>query len=270
MNSRVVVAGFIGLIIGIAVIYGLGYGGVLPVSKTSILTKTVVSTVTRTNTVVENGTVTLAKTIFYTTTYVWTTTKSIPYYITTTYIPTSTFTPYNRSISALVKGFLTNASKFYLKYNRNISVELVGGFCRALLLNGSVINDTFIRVSGRLYQYGVLAYLPPNSGYYWFPKQVRLKDVLIIHIPPLKNITVTGGFGPTNWFRISRGNVVKTVYFTSYAGVVYESCAICGSEPIPLGNESIVIVKAFIVRVKYGSSPIESSLWLALLPTNQQ
>ena len=160
MNSRVMVAGFIGLIIGIAVIYGLGYGGVLPVSKTSIITKTVVSTVAQTNTVVENGTVTLAETITYTTTYVWTMTKSIPYYIATTCIPTSTSSPYNRSISALVKGFLANASKFYLKYNRNISVERLDGFCRALLLNGSMINETFIQVSGHLYQYGVLAYLP--------------------------------------------------------------------------------------------------------------
>ena len=187
---------------------------------------------------------------------------------------------------ALVKGFLANTSRFYLRYREN---SLVDGFCRVLILNGSIVNDTYILVpkgqykilvigentsnltyalvSGGLYWYGVLAYMPFN-GDYWFTEQLRLGDIVITRIPPPRNITVTGGFGPLQWFRISRGNTTKVVWFTSYAGVVYRNKVICGSTIVKLGEEQVIIVRIFIVVAENVPGINEQSLWLTLLPAN--
>ena len=204
---------------------------------------------------------------------------------------TSTPRTYNQNTtpsntSALVKSFLANASRFYLRYREN---SLVDGFCRALILNGSIVNDTYIlvpkdqykipvigenasnltyaMVSGGLYQYGVLAYMPFN-GDYWFTEQLRLGDIVITHIPPQRNITVTGGAGPLQWFRISRGNTTKVVWFTSYAGVVYRNKVICSSMIVKLGEKQVIIVKTFIVVTENIPGIDEQSLWLILLPAN--
>ena len=182
----------------------------------------------------------------------------------TTSSPISAPITYNQSnISVLVKSFLVNTSRFYLRYREN---SLVGNFCRTLILNGSIVNSTFILVSGNLYQYGVLAYMPPTSNY-WFSKQLRLKDIVIAHIPPQENITLTGDFGPIQWFRISKNNITKIIWFTNYPGVVYKNKVICSSTTIELGKEHVVVVRAFIVVAENVPSLVESSLWLVLLPT---
>ena len=180
--------------------------------------------------------------------------------------------------SALVRAFLANASRFYLKHKE---WSLVDGFCAALILRGSVVNSTHILIPegkynvtlgegplpGGLYRYGVLAYMPPD-GDYWFPKELRLGDVVITHIPPVKNITLTGDFGPTNWFRVSGGGVTKVLWFASYPGVVYRDKVVCSSEVVGLGREHVIIVQAFIARNVPGVGLVERSLWLALLPAN--
>ena len=179
---------------------------------------------------------------------------------------------------ALVRAFLTNASRFYLKHRE---WSLVDGFCAALILRGSVVNSTHILIPGGrynvtlgegplpggLYRYGVLAYMPPN-GDYWFPKELRLGDVVITHIPPVKNITLTGGFGSTNWFRVSEGGATKVLWFASYPGVVYRDKVVCSSEVAELGREHVIVVRAFIARNVPGVGLVERSLWLALLPAN--
>jgi hypothetical protein len=169
----------------------------------------------------------------------------------------------------------------------------VDSFCAALILGEDVVNSTYIVIPkghynveeislgkgyyvvpvgevslhGGLYQYGVLAYRPPY-GDYWFPKELRLDDVVITHIPPLKNITLTGGFGPTNWFRIIGGGVTKAVWFTSSVGLVYKDKVVCPSEVVKLGREYVIIVRITIARNDPDLGLVEPSLWLALLPAN--
>jgi len=164
----------------------------------------------------------------------------------------------------LVRGFLAGASEFYLKHE-NVSRYSVDDFGKALLLNSTVVNATTILIAGRTYRYGVLAFMLNYAGY-WFAKQLRLKDITITRIPPPKNFLMpTGGFGQAQWFRVSRDGIVKTVWFTERAGVVYEDRVICSTTKVSLGGEELLIVHMFVVRTENGVE--ESSLWLALLPT---
>jgi len=165
--------------------------------------------------------------------------------------------------AALVRGFLAGASEFYLEHEE-ASRYSVGNFCRALLLNSTVVNATTILIAHRPYRYGVLAFMLNYAGY-WFAKQLKLKDITVTHIPPPRNLTLTGGFGRVQWFRISRDGIVKTEWFTERAGIVYKDRVICSTTKVSLGNEELLIVHMFVVRTENGVE--ESSLWLALLPT---
>ncbi len=170
---------------------------------------------------------------------------------------------YNQSnTSILVRNFLASARKYYLRYMEGSYLD---DFCKALILNSSIVNTTFILIHGRPYLYGVLAYMPP-TGNYQFIEQLKLNNITVTHILPQENITVTGGFGPLQWFRVSKNNVTKTLYFASYPGIVYNNGTICGSITIELEGEHIFIAKIFIVE----STPklVETSLWLVLLPVN--
>ncbi|MCE4615395.1 MAG: hypothetical protein F7B60_07710 [Desulfurococcales archaeon] len=188
------------------------------------------------------------------------------------------------NVPSLVKAFLANTSRFYLEHKE---ANIIDGFCRTLILHGKVVNATLIQipigsykvrlingetaninhisVSGGLYHYGLLAYISSN-GNYWFARQLKLGGIVVTHISPLENITITGSFGPAQWFRISSDNTTKVLWFTSYPGVVYKDKVICSSEAIELKGNSIIIVRIFIVKTENVPNTVESSLWLVLSP----
>ena len=188
------------------------------------------------------------------------------------------------NVPSFVQAFLANTSRFYLEHKE---ASIVDGFCKALVLHGKVVNATFIRipagsykvrlingetaninhisVSGGFYYYGLLAYMSSNSNYQ-FARQLKIGGIMVTHISPLKNITITGSFGPAQWFRISSGNATKVLWFTSYPGVVYKDKVICSSEAIELNGKRMIITRIFTVKTENVPNTVESSLWLIFSP----
>lgn len=191
----------------------------------------------------------------------------------------TTLMPPKNSVSktpASSNNYLSNVTfvKVFLRqargsYETHVDSSIIDSFCKALLLHGDIVNETHMLVDGRPYMYGVLAYAPFNRDYV-FAKHLELDGVHIDSIPPLENLTLTGGFGALHWYRVSRGNTVKTIRFPEGVGVVYKDKVVCRTYNVTLKKEEVIVVRVFIVRAEHVSSVQKAGLWIVLIPKNKE
>ena len=160
--------------------------------------------------------------------------------------------------------FFLSMTKFYARHRGAEYVYVEDSFCRVFLL-GQVVNSTHM-LNGTPYHYGVLAYKPMGEDYV-FLKEVNLDGVRVTHIPPQKNITITGGAGPTVWFNVSVDGEWKVYWNSEYAGIVYyKEELVCTHDAVRVDG-----VTVHIVRLLYAKQGVEggigwASAWLAMLP----
>ncbi len=176
------------------------------------------------------------------------------------------FTPSEMSGVDFFRSFFSNMTMFYAKYRGTGYVSVTSGFCQALLL-GHVVNSTYMLINDTLYRYGVLAYKPMGRGYVVFKELDLGSGVRVTHIPPQRNITVTGGFGHAIWFNISVNGEERVYWNTENPGVVYEKeKLICTHDTVRVDSTTIHIVRLFFVKHGVESGVGVASIWLALLP----
>ncbi|RLE45779.1 MAG: hypothetical protein DRJ31_10800 [Candidatus Methanomethylicota archaeon] len=103
---------------------------------------------------------------------------------------------------------------------------------------------------------------------YVVSRQLDLGEGLrLVHIPAQKNITVTGGFGPTLWFKVSVDGEEKIYWNTMYPGVVYEDeKLVCSHSIMSINNVTVHIIRLFFVKHGIRGGIGVASVWLAMTP----
>ena len=164
------------------------------------------------------------------------------------------------------KAFFSNMTSFYVRHQSTRYVSVADSFCQAFLL-GQVINSTHILINGTLYRYGILAYKPMGEDYVISERLNLGEGLRLIHIPAQENITVTGGFGPTLWFRVGIDGVEKVYWSTMYPGIVYEDeKLICSHDAVNISNITVDIIQLFFVKHSIRDGLEVASIWLAMAP----
>ncbi|RLF17780.1 MAG: hypothetical protein DRZ82_09455 [Thermoprotei archaeon] len=164
------------------------------------------------------------------------------------------------------KAFFSNLMSFYVRHQGTRHVSIADSFCQAFLL-GQVVNSTHILINGTLYRYGILAYKPMGEDYVISERLDLGEGLQLIHIPAQENITVTGGFGPTLWFRVGIDGVEKVYWSTMYPGIVYEDeKLICSHDTVNISNITVDIIRLFFVKHSVRDGIEVASIWLAVTP----
>ncbi len=164
------------------------------------------------------------------------------------------------------RSFYSSMTGFYTRYQGAEYVYVEDSFCRAFLL-GRVVNSTHMLINGTPYRYGILAYKPMGEDYV-FSREVDLGGgVRVTHIPPQKNLTVTGGFGRTVWFNVSADGEWRVYWNTEYAGIVYyKEELVCTHIPVRVDGVTVHIVRLLFAKQGVEGGIGWASTWLAMLP----